>query len=312
MKFGQSIPDGQLADQLQRVINATPFFQKKIQGIPLQRFTIGAFEDLPYSSIEEYKQRENLNDLYYDQHEGNYVFISEGSGRIARAIFWTKKYLESQTTILAEVLVKLGLSQDDWVLNLFEPGISGIWQFFNQAFEKTGATIVPLGGEAEIPVIVRFFKDLNVTVLAGKPTTLIPVLECLASSNSGYSIETILIAGENPSRRQIELLKAQTKNIYSPIFFSLETGIIGTQCPNNPVGTYHLSETVYIELIDSQNGKITNDAHGELVVTSLAERGSPCVRYRSGDRIRFLEKHCKCEKSTALFKLEPKSTMGHL
>lgn len=304
MITSQFFPEEQLAGLLQRAVATTPFFQKKFQGISLQPFNIDVFEDLPFSSKEEYQQRENLNDLYDGQQEGNYVFIGDGPGGVARTTFWTKKYLESQTTILTKILENLGLSQEDRVLNLFTPGISGIWQFFNLAFEKTGVTIVPLGGEAEIPVIARFFDDLKVTVLAGKPTTLIPVLEHMADNDPNFFVETIVLADENPSQPQLEFLRRYARNIYSPIFFFIETGIIGTQCPYSPVGTYHLSNTVYLELIDSQNENTTNDAHGELVVTSLAERGSPCIRYRSGNRIKLLEKPCNCGKATLLFKLE--------
>lgn len=304
MRYSQLVQEAQLGTLLHRVIGATPFYEKKFQEFSLEPFSMDVFESLPFTSLEEISQRENLDDLYFDLAESNYVIISEGVAGIAKASFWNSSYFDEQTTILANSLQQLGISQEDRVLNLFMPGISGTWQFFNLALEKIGPAIIPLGGEAEIPVIARFFDDLRATTLVGKPSILVPVLEDLARSNQEFSVETVIFSGENPSQDQYNVMEQYAQNLYSPIYCTTETGIIGTQCPQIPAGTFHLSNTVYLELIDPQNGKITDNDHGELVITSLTDRASPCLRYRPGSTISFQEESCGCGSKARLFKLD--------
>jgi phenylacetate-CoA ligase len=304
LKYSQLVQEEQLGTLLQQVINATPFYKRKYQGISLEPFSMELFESLPFTSLEELSQRSNLDDLYFDLAESNYVIISEGVAGIAKASFWNSSYLDEQATILANTLQQLGISQEDRVLNLFIPGISGTWQLFNLAFEKIGPTIIPLGGEAEIPVIARFFDDLKATALVGKPSTLVPVLEHYSGSKQEFSVETVIYSGENPSPDQYEVMKRYARNLYCPIYYATETGIIGTQCPQRPAGTFHLSNTVYLELIDPHSGKITNKNHGELVITSLTDRASPSLRYRPGNTISLLEEPCSCGNKTLLFKLD--------
>ncbi|MFX0093513.1 MAG: hypothetical protein ACFFBD_17310, partial [Candidatus Hodarchaeota archaeon] len=244
----------------------------------------------------------NPNDLYWDQQESHYVFINEGTTGINNVSFWNIGYLDDQTTVMADVLKQLGISQQDRVLNLLMPGISGAHFIFNLALEKTGVTIIPLGGESELPVIAHFTNDLQPTVVIGNPTTLISVLEHL-SNNQKFSVETIIAVGANLSPTHYKFLQKHSEKVYFPIFFSLETGIIGTQCPSLPVGTFHLVSNVYVELIDPKSETLTNSNHGEILVTTLLNRASPCIRYRLGAHISFLEKTCNCDNSTPLFKL---------
>ncbi|MFW9915569.1 MAG: phenylacetate--CoA ligase family protein [Candidatus Thorarchaeota archaeon] len=304
MRYSQFAPEEQLGPLLQRVINATPFYRMKYRGLSLEPFSMEAFESLPFTSLEEISQRSNLDDLYLDLAESNYVIIREGAAGINNASFWNSSYLDEQTAILATTLEQLGISREDRVLNLFIPGISGMWQLFNLALEKIGPAIIPLGGEAEIPVIARFFDDLRPNALVGKPSALVPVLEHLARGKQEFTIETVIYSGENPSPNQYDTMKRYAQNLFFPIYYTTETGIIGTQCPQRPAGIFHLSNTVYPELIDPQNGKITDKNHGELVITSLTDRASPSLRYRPGSTISLLEEPCNCGNKALLFKLD--------
>src|SRR5699024_10988052 len=48
-------------------------------------------------------------------------------------------------------------------------------------------------------------------------------------------------------------------------------------------------------IIDPQSGRPVPDGeYGELVLTTLSRRGMPLVRYRTGDRGRFLMDPCGC------------------
>jgi phenylacetate-CoA ligase len=294
----------QLAGLVQRVTATTPFYRKKYRGIELEPFTMELFTRLPFFYREEYRQREELDDLYCPQQESHYVFISGGSTGISKASFWNTGYIDRQITTLARTFQQLGLTSQDRALNLFNPGMSGTHYGFNLAMEKIGTTIIPLGGDTPLPVIARFIEDMEVNVLIGNPATLILALEHLVAREPDFSLKMIIYAGENLSQVQGEFMKQHARHIYSPIYSSTETGIIGTQCPSIPAATFHLDDTVYVELLDPVTGALSAANRGEIVVTSLLERAAPCLRYRLGDQITFLDAPCVCGNPAPLFKLE--------
>jgi phenylacetate-CoA ligase len=294
-----------LAELVRQVIAEVPFYTNKYRdtAMDFQSFDMETFERLPFFTRGEYR-RQHPDDLYYPLDESHYVFISGGSTGIAKASFWNISYINNQVTTLADTFRSLGITPDHRAMNLFTPGMSGTHYGFNLALEQTGSTIVPLGGDSELPVIARFIKDLRVNLLIGNPATLILVLEYLAAEEPGFSLDTIIYAGENLSRVQYDFMKRHARHIYSPIYSSTETGIIGTQCPHVPAGAFHLADTVYVELLDPAGGVLTGENEGEIVVTSLLERSAPCIRYRLGDRVTFLDTPCSCGHSGRLFRLQ--------
>ncbi|MHA2294990.1 MAG: hypothetical protein ACXAEU_08615 [Candidatus Hodarchaeales archaeon] len=303
MRYSQPVREDQLASLLHQVIESTPYYREKFRDFSFYPFNLDNFVDLPITSNEDYHQITDPDDLYSDQQESHYAFIKEGTKGVTGASFWNINYLDDQIKILIDVFRQLGITQQDRIMNLLVPGISGSFHLYNLVLEKTGATIVPLGGESELPVIARFADDLQVNVFIGEPEFLVSVLEYLACNKPELFIEAIFILGENPTKEQHGIMKKYARNVYSPVHFSYETGIVGTQCPHVPEGTFHLSNTVHAELIDPESGNITDPNQGELVVTSLLDRASPCIRYRTGDQVVFLDNTCKCGNKAPLFKL---------
>ena len=59
---------------------------------------------------------------------------------------------------------------------------------------------------------------------------------------------------------------------------------------------YHLREAdLYFEIIDPNTGRLVPAGeYGEVVFSTLTRRGMPLIRYRLGDRCRFLPGRCPC------------------
>ena len=59
---------------------------------------------------------------------------------------------------------------------------------------------------------------------------------------------------------------------------------------------YHLREAdLYFEIVDPESGSpVPEGVYGEVVLTTLTRRGMPLIRYRIGDRARFLPGACPC------------------
>jgi phenylacetate-CoA ligase len=79
-----------------------------------------------------------------------------------------------------------------------------------------------------------------------------------------------------------------------------DAGFIAHECP---AGGMHLTaEDIVLELIDC-NGRPASDGEaGEIVVTHLATRDFPFIRYRTGDIAILDKRHCACGRGLPLLK----------
>lgn len=86
-----------------------------------------------------------------------------------------------------------------------------------------------------------------------------------------------------------------------------DAGFIAHQCPS---GGMHLThEDVIVEIIDTQGHVLPHGESGEIVVTHLATRDFPFIRYRTGDIAALDDKPCACGRTLPLLKeLQGRST----
>lgn len=79
-----------------------------------------------------------------------------------------------------------------------------------------------------------------------------------------------------------------------------DAGFVAHECPS---GGMHLSaEDIIVELVDEQGSPVPPGNPGEVVVTHLATRGFPFVRYRTGDIAIFDDRPCACGRSLPLLR----------
>ncbi|MGH8218564.1 MAG: phenylacetate--CoA ligase family protein [Steroidobacteraceae bacterium] len=105
-------------------------------------------------------------------------------------------------------------------------------------------------------------------------------------------VRVVFTTGETlyPHQRQIleEAFGAPVANGYG----SRDGGFIAHQCPS---GSLHLSfEHVVVELTDAAGQAVAAGVPGEVVITHLATRDFPFVRYRTGDMATLSERPCQC------------------
>lgn len=86
-----------------------------------------------------------------------------------------------------------------------------------------------------------------------------------------------------------------------------DAGFIAHECPS---GSMHLThEDVIVEIVDPQGKVLPNGETGEIVVTHLATRHFPFVRYRTGDVGALSDESCACGRTLPVLKeLQGRST----
>jgi phenylacetate-CoA ligase len=81
-----------------------------------------------------------------------------------------------------------------------------------------------------------------------------------------------------------ELREAARRVLGVPVhdsYTSQEAGIMATECPEH--GSYHVSETILLEVLDAKNQPCRPGEVGRIVLTDLINFATPLIRYEIGD-----------------------------
>ncbi len=92
-----------------------------------------------------------------------------------------------------------------------------------------------------------------------------------------------------PEQRRViqEVFQAPVANEYG----CRDGGLIALESPEGQLLVN--SETILLEILDSQEKPVAPGEIGEAVITNLCSEAQPFIRYRTGDRVRRSDDHCK-------------------
>ncbi len=79
-----------------------------------------------------------------------------------------------------------------------------------------------------------------------------------------------------------------------------DAGFIAHQCPQG--GMHVTSEDIILELVDPQGNPVPDGSAGEIVVTHLATKDFPFIRYRTGDIAVMDTAQCACHRGLPMLK----------
>ncbi len=138
--------------------------------------------------------------------------------------------------------------------------------------------------EDTLPLLER----LRPTVLISVPSIVQRLLDN-ESSASMASVRSVVYIGEGMSdmtrQRIADALGAEVYSYYG----TSETSAVGIECGSH--NGVHLMSSRHLFEIDSDGQQ--QDV-GELIVTTLEQRGLPLLRYRVGDLVRLRDGRCDC------------------
>lgn len=238
----------------------------------------------------------------------SYVFCSGGSTGKPKFSFYTYAEFEQVTEMMAEIYRLGGISREDTVANLFMAG--NLWTSFivaDKALERIGCLNLPIAGNADLDLVLRFLGYFRPTALLGLPSIIIHTAEEIRRRGLDLTFKTVLYGGEQLGEEARAFL-TQTlgvERVASAGYASVDAGPIGFQCPDSAGALHHLLDCYqYLEVLDPDT--LTPRAPGqvgELVVTGLSRRLMPLIRYRTGDRGRIRPGTCPCGRSSVRFEL---------
>lgn len=193
----------------------------------------------------------------------------------------------------------------DRVLILLPCDLPGsVGDLLASAIERLGALPVKHGVVRSVHEVLAKIVQERINVIVGIPVQLLVLARFHEAAGGSYGgIEKILLSTDTVPVSILnalqEIFGCEVFNHYGMTEMGLGGGV---DCRSH--GGYHLREAdLYFEIIDPETGEPVPDGeYGEVVFTTLTRRGMPLIRYRTGDKSRFLPGICGC--STVLRRMD--------
>jgi phenylacetate-CoA ligase len=284
--------------KLQETINLarqhSPFYRERLAdwgGQDLE--TLDDLARLPFTSADELR-RDPLHFLCVSQGQVSRVVTLKTSGTSGapKRLYFTQDDQERIIDFFHHGMSSMARPGDRVLILLpgGSPGSQG--DLLATGLRRLGAVGLGHGPVLDPRRTLEVMVRERPEVLVGLP---VQVLALARTGRGRAAPRAVVLCSDHTSnaiRRELQLL--WDCEVYTH-FGMTEMGLGGgVECQAH--SGYHIRELdLYLEIVDPQTGTpVKAGESGEVVFTTLSRRGMPLIRYRTGDRSRFLSEPCPC------------------
>lgn len=282
-----------LLDCLNYAVNNTQYYAK-YKGMN--------FDELPVLYKKDYQKNSypKSNEMVVEGISNCFVFSTSGTTSEPQYIIRDLADIEYQINDY----IGLNIGVEDVVLNLFWGGLWGIYTTANVTLSKTGATIVPFGGNniTDMNAVAKLISDFKVNVLFGVPSTIVNIAHYYSKLKMNPTINKVFCLGEKMDSVSYEYIKSVFIDCTIKTKYGcMESAGIGYQCECLNRNEYHIFNNRYVELLTDDNQPVQKEGDiGRIIVTTLNRRKVPLLRYDTGDMGYFETRRCACGQEKVL------------
>ena len=293
-----------LQSTVRRAYENVELFRKRLEERNLRPDGIRTLEDiarLPFTVKADLRDTYPFGLFASPMHEVVRLHASSGTTGKPIVVAYTREDVEVWASAMVRTLAACGLRRGDVVQNAYGYGLFTGGLGAHYGAEVLGATVIPIsGGNTERQIMVM--KDFGVTAICSTPSYFIHLLE--RAGELGVDVSKLPLRagvfGAEPwsesMRRHIESMGGiKAYDIYG---LSEITGPgVGSECCCQD-GLHIFEDYFYPEVIDPETGEpVEEGREGELVLTTLAKKAMPMIRYRTRDITAFIPEPCGCGRS---------------
>ncbi|MDD5657075.1 MAG: AMP-binding protein [Elusimicrobia bacterium] len=298
-----------LADYVRYARGRVPFYRDRLAGFrPRAEHPLAGVPVLESAELRKLLPPLNTR-LVADRSSGWTVFQSGGTTGSPKTALFSHAEMEALYLPNARGFHAAGLRRGDRVANLFAVG--GLYMTFlhiHRALERFGCANFPFSNHTAPDYVHGCARRFGINCMTGIASV---TLDCLRGMEAlglkGIRIEKLYYGGEHLYDSDKAELRERfgVREIAAPGYGTVDTWYIGYQCSACPTGVFHAhDDQCHIEIFDESEGRYcAPGSAGMLYATALPRRLTPIVRYRVGDRARWLGRPCPCGRTTPLFEL---------
>lgn len=287
-------------------IERSPFYRDKLRGFA--GTNIASLADLsrfPFTTADDLR-RHGPRFLCLSQSDVRRVVTLDSSGTTgaAKRLYFTAADQEATIDFFQAGMANLAAAGDKVLILLPGERPGGVGDLLKIALERSGVNPVPHGVVVSIPEVLATMTREKITCLVGIPIQVLALARWAESAGASLPVKSVLLSTDHVPRIVIRELKRIWSCDVFEHYGMTELGLGGgTDCAAH--AGCHLHEAdFHFEIVDPPTGApVPAGEEGEVVVTTLARRGMPLIRYRTGDISRIIPGPCPC--GSALRRLAP-------
>ncbi|MET9346257.1 phenylacetate--CoA ligase family protein [Streptomyces termitum] len=144
--------------------------------------------------------------------------------------------------------------------------------------------------------LLMLARGFDANAVIGVPTFLVPLLREAHRRDPLLRVEKVLYLGTAMSRADRAWLREHLgTRIVSSVLAANDGAQLGYQCAHLDGMLHHVNDDYnYLEVVDDDGRPVPDGTAGELLTTTLQKGEGPLIRYRIGDRGRFVRHDCPC------------------
>lgn len=273
----------------------SPFYRRRLAECPTGLQDLDGFARLPFTTAEDIRSEPEAF-LAVSRAEIARIVTLETSGttRAPKRIFFTDQDLERTVDFFHHGMTTLVRPGQRVLILLPGERPASVGDLLRRALARMDVEGVVHGPVTDPGALVRRLAESPVDAMVGLPLQVLALARWPLCGKTCRPKNVLLTADHVPLAVVDVLRQIWDCDVYQH-YGMTETGLGGgVECAARD-GCHLREADVYVEIVDPASGRpLPDGAPGEVVVTPLDRAGMPLVRYRTGDRARFLPGACPC------------------
>lgn len=295
-----------LQSTLNRAYRNVPFYRNRLQenGVePAQVETISALQHIPFTARDDLSENYPYGLFAVPLRDVVRIHTAQGSVLKPTVSGFTKQDLSVSRELVARALFAAGVSKTDILQIDLDPGLINWGRAYKDGAEALESSVIPqtiLTPEKQL-MLLRDYKTSVLITSHAAATQLMHIAFRANLNPNELALKTIILVGEPPDVEVQRHLKDEL-HVKTWVHYGLSEvpgAALAFECEARQ-GLHVSEDHFFAEVIDPATGKEALEAEaGELVLTTLTTRAFPLIRFRTGDRVRFLPGTCPCGRTLA-------------
>jgi len=259
------------------------------------------FEDLkriPFTTSEDLSNNpKSFLCVSLDQISRIVTINTSGTTGVSKRIFFTESDLKATIEFFKYGMLNLVIPGQRVLILMPGSSPSSIGLLLKKGLDEAGCKGIIYGPIFDIWDALETLKLKQIDCIVGLPTQVFHLakLKNIDRRYTHLKLNSVLLSADYVPR---SICNTVGKAFDCPVFTHYGMSEMGygggVEC--STLNGYHMREVdLYIEIIDPLTGEnVTEGNYGEVIFTTFNREGMPLIRYRTGDRARFMPKDCSC------------------
>ncbi|MCF8068487.1 MAG: AMP-binding protein [Desulfobacterales bacterium] len=287
----------QLNETLMYASHHSPFYKNRLNPDQMNLKSLADHSRLPFTTEEDLRHN-SLQILSTSQNDVSRVVTLQTSGTThdPKRLYFTEQDLAGTLVFFHHVMSHLFMSGQRMLILLPGSTPDSLGDLLSRALKMMGARGIihglPENPQAALEAAIRYKTELVI----GLPTDVLSMARHSDSLQKFKGlIKKVVLCSDYIPDTLVNTIKQLWHCEVFEHYGMTEMGYGGgIQCSVHE--GYHLREAdLFFEIVDPETGHtLTNGESGEVVFTTLTQRGMPLIRYRTGDISRLIPEPCPC------------------